>query len=135
MSDGALAVSKAFVDPQTGVTISAVSQGIGGLTVSVASPLTHGDPGIYRKLSPTGGRLQVHARLGLDSASMRSHTAWRATSRSKLHVRRPDQPCHLPQRHLVPRHQRDGTSDQTVTGWCGCRRCPAPLTSRCWLDR
>jgi hypothetical protein len=51
MSDGALAVSKAFVDSQTGVTITAVSQGAGGLTVSVASPQTHGDPGIYRKLN------------------------------------------------------------------------------------
>jgi (2Fe-2S) ferredoxin len=50
MSDGALAVSKAFVDAQTGVTISAVSQGIGGLTVSVASPPTRTDPGLYRKV-------------------------------------------------------------------------------------
>ena len=51
MADGALAVPNAFVDSQTGVTITAVSKGASGLTVSVASPQTHGDPGIYRKLN------------------------------------------------------------------------------------
>ena len=51
MGDGALAVPNAFVDSQTGVTITAVSKDASGLTVSVASPQTHGDPGIYRKLN------------------------------------------------------------------------------------
>ena len=65
MTDGALQVPNAFVDAQTGVTITAVSKGAGGLTVSVASPPSRTDLGLYRKLSPTGAAgLQVHARLG-----------------------------------------------------------------------
>jgi hypothetical protein len=53
MTDGALQIPNAFVDAETGVTISAVSKGAGGLTVSVASPPTKMDLGLYRKLSPT----------------------------------------------------------------------------------
>jgi (2Fe-2S) ferredoxin len=57
MTDGALQVPNAFVDAQTGVTISAVSKGAGGLTVSVASPVPKVDLGLYRKLSATGAPL------------------------------------------------------------------------------
>ena len=64
MTDGALQIPNAFVDAQTGVTITAVSKGAGGLTVSVASPQTHGNTGIYRKVTPsTRAGLQVPARL------------------------------------------------------------------------
>ena len=109
MSDGALAVSKAFVDSQTGVTITAVSKGQGGLTVTVASPQTHGDPGIYRKLYASsapvykffldygfgpGRGCEDPARHG------RRHSAgW------QFHQRRAHQHRPLPQRHLVLRHQ------------------------------
>ena len=55
MADGALQVSNAFVDAQTGVTISAVSKGAGGLTVTVASPPTRINTGLYRKISPATG--------------------------------------------------------------------------------
>ena len=54
MTDGTLQVGSAFTDAQTGVTISALSKGAGGLTVSVASPSIKSDLGLYRKLSPTG---------------------------------------------------------------------------------
>src|SRR4029453_2806716 len=54
MADGALQVGTAFVDAQTGVTISAISKGAGGLTVSVARPPTRINTGLYRKLSTTG---------------------------------------------------------------------------------
>ncbi len=54
MTDGALQVGSAFTDALTGVTITALSKGAGGLTVSVASPLVRSDLGLYRKLSPTG---------------------------------------------------------------------------------
>jgi hypothetical protein len=37
-TDGALAVGSAFTDNDTGVTITAISKGAGGLTVSVAAP-------------------------------------------------------------------------------------------------
>jgi (2Fe-2S) ferredoxin len=57
MSDGALATPNAFVDAQTGVTITAVSKGAGGLTVSVASPPTRVNFGLYRKLTGTGAPL------------------------------------------------------------------------------
>lgn len=57
MSDGALQVPNAFVDAQTGVTISAVSKGAGGLTVTVASPPTRINTGLYRQLSSTGAPL------------------------------------------------------------------------------
>jgi Gametolysin peptidase M11 len=57
MTDGALQVPSAFVDAQTGVTISAVSKGAGGLTVTVASPPTRINTGLYRKLSSTGAPL------------------------------------------------------------------------------
>ena len=51
MSDGALPMPNAFVDAQTGVTITAVSKGAGGLTVTVASPPTKSGFAVYRKLS------------------------------------------------------------------------------------
>ena len=54
MTDGALQVGSVFTDAQTGVTISALSKGAGGLTVSVASPPIRSDLGLYRKFSPTG---------------------------------------------------------------------------------
>ena len=55
MSDGALAVGSAFVDQQTGVTITALAKGAGGLTVSVASPPTQSDIAVYRRNSPSTG--------------------------------------------------------------------------------
>ena len=55
MSDGALAVGSAFTDQMTGVTITAVAKGAGGLTVSVASPPTRVGIGVYRKNSPSTG--------------------------------------------------------------------------------
>ncbi len=55
MTDGALQIPNAFVDAQTGVTITAVSKGAGGLTVSVASPPTRVNTGLYRKVSPSTG--------------------------------------------------------------------------------
>jgi len=55
MGDGALQVPNAFVDSETGVTISAISKGAGGLTVSVASPPTRLNTGLYRKVSPSTG--------------------------------------------------------------------------------
>jgi len=57
MTDGALQVPGAFVDAQTGVTISALSKGAGGLTVSVASPPTRINTALYRKLSTSGAPL------------------------------------------------------------------------------
>ncbi len=68
MTDGALQVPNAFVDAQTGVTITAVSKGAGGLTVSVASPPSRTDLGLYRKLSPTGAAVyKFMLDWGLDS--------------------------------------------------------------------
>jgi len=55
MDDGGLAVGKAFTDQMTGVTINALSIGAGGLTVSVASPPTTIDLGLYRKVVPGVG--------------------------------------------------------------------------------
>jgi hypothetical protein len=55
MTDGALAVPRAFVDQMTGVTITSVATGAGGLTVSVASPPTRINLGLYRKVSPSNG--------------------------------------------------------------------------------
>jgi len=55
MTDGALQIGSAFTDAQTGVTITALSKGAGGLTVSVASPQVRSDLGLYRKLTATGG--------------------------------------------------------------------------------
>jgi hypothetical protein len=55
MTDGALQIPNAFVDALTGVTISAVSKGAGGLTVSVTSPVTQMGFGLYRKVSPSTG--------------------------------------------------------------------------------
>jgi len=55
MTDGALQIPNAFVDAQTGVTITALSKGAGGLTVSVASPPTRLNLGLYRKVSPSSG--------------------------------------------------------------------------------
>ncbi len=55
MNDGALAVGSAFTDQMTGVTITAVAKGAGGLTVSVASPPTMKDLGLYRKTQPGVG--------------------------------------------------------------------------------
>jgi hypothetical protein len=55
MTDGALQVPNAFVDAQTGVTISAISKGAGGLTISVTSPPTRINTGLYRKVSPSTG--------------------------------------------------------------------------------
>jgi len=55
MTDGALQIPNAFVDAQTGVTITALSKGAGGLTVSVASPPTRINTGLYRKVSPASG--------------------------------------------------------------------------------
>ena len=55
MADGTLAVGSAFTDQMTGVTINALSIGAGGLTISVASPPTALDLGLYRKNSPSSG--------------------------------------------------------------------------------
>jgi len=52
MDDGGLAVGKAFTDQMTGVTINALSIGAGGLTVSVATPPTRLNFGLYRKTVP-----------------------------------------------------------------------------------
>jgi hypothetical protein len=53
MSDGALQIPNAFVDAMTGVSITAVSKGAAGLTVSVTSPQARTGFGLYRKLSPS----------------------------------------------------------------------------------
>ena len=55
MSDGALAVGSAFTDQLTGVTITALSKGAGGLNVSVAAPPTTLDVGVYRGKAPSTG--------------------------------------------------------------------------------
>ncbi len=55
MSDGGLTLGNAFVDQMTGVTVTAVAKGAGGLTVSVASPPMNADIGVYRRNSPSTG--------------------------------------------------------------------------------
>ena len=73
MTDGALQIPNAFVDAQTGVTITAVSKGAGGLTVSVASPPTRINTGLYRKVVAfyRGAGLQVPAGLRVRSSAGR----------------------------------------------------------------
>jgi M6 family metalloprotease-like protein len=48
MTDGALAVGKSYTDTYTGITLSAISSGAGGLTVSVAGPPTLKQLALYR---------------------------------------------------------------------------------------
>ena len=51
MTDGALAVGSSFTDTYTGITLSAIARGAGGLTVTVAGPPTMRQIGLYQSIS------------------------------------------------------------------------------------
>ena len=83
MSDGALAVPNAFVDSQTGVTITAVSKGAGGLDGVGREPADARRPGTLSQAAASGAPVY---KFFLDYGSLtrrtrRFHSAWPATFR------------------------------------------------------